>query len=264
MWIINDKGVLTIKIITADVLVLGCGPAGLLAALESRKRGCYVIAVDKGIVGNDCSAIGAKQVAATGPWSVDEDGPDIHYEDTLKSGCYINDEKLVRLLVSKIGRVIIELHKLGMPFNRDKTGQYFQVVGPSPGHSKARSLFYSDITGKLLVETIYSECRRRGVKLFFEHIAIDLVKAQDGIAGALVLDLALGELIFIRAKAVIITTGGIGRIYELTSNPVQNTGDGIALALRAGAELMDLEFVQFYPVTVIYPNAICGMNLNSH
>jgi len=182
----------------------------------------------------------------------------------LKSGCYINDENLTKILVKNIGRVISDLEKMGMPFNRDKTGQKIDVSGPAPGHSKARSIYFSDITGKLLVETIYAECRHRGVKMYSEHPAVELVKGEDGIVGALVLDITTGELMFIRAKAIVIATGGIGRLYELTSNPVQNTGDGIALAMRAGAELMDLEFVQFYPLTVLYPQAIRGMNLNSH
>jgi len=114
------------------------------------------------------------------------------------------------------------------------------------------------------VETIYAECRHLGVKMYSEHPAVELVKGEDGIVGALVLDMATGELMFIRAKAVVIATGGIGRLYELTSNPVQNTGDGIALVMRVGAELMDLEFVQFYPVTVLHPQVLRGMNLNSH
>lgn len=195
---------------------------------------------------------------------MEEDGPDVHLQDTLKSGCYINDEKLTKILVDKIGRVIGDLETMGMPFSRNETGQKIAVSGPAPGHSKARSLYFSDITGKLLVETIYAECRRRGIKMYSEHVAVELVKGEDGIAGALVADMAAGELMFIRAKAVVIATGGIGRLYELTSNPVQNTGDGIALAMRAGAELMDLEFVQFYPLTALHPQAIRGMNLNSH
>lgn len=244
-------------------MVIGCGPAGLLAALEVKKKGLDALAIDKGIIGNDCSAIGAKQVAGSGPWSGDDDNPDMHMEDTLKSGCYINNTKLTRILVDRIGRVVQDLEKMGMPFNRDKTGERIDVCGPAPGHSKARSLYYSDITGKLLVETIYAECRRRGVRMYSEHVAVEIVKGKNGIAGALVADIRSGELLFVRTKAVVIATGGIGRLYELTSNPVQNTGDGIALAMRAGAELMDLEFVQFYPCTALAPPGIRGMNLNS-
>ena len=235
-----------------------------MASLEVKKKGCNVVSIDKGIIGNDCSAVSAKQVAATGPWSENGDGPDVHLEDTLKSGCYRNDENLTKILVNKVGRIISYLEKMGMPFNRDETGQKIDVSGPTPGHSKARSLYFSDITGKLLVETIYAECRHRGVKMYSEHPAVELVKGEDGVVGALVVDMAAGELMYIRAKAVVIATGGIGRLYELTSNPVQNTGDGITLAMRAGAELMDLEFVQFYPLTALHPPAIRGMNLNSH
>jgi len=253
-----------IRKIATDILIIGCGPAGLLASLEVKKKGCNVIAIDKGVIGHGCSAVGAKAVAATGPWSENSDGPDVHLEDTLKSGCYINDENLTKILVKNIGRVISDLEKMGMPFNRDETGQKIDVSGPAPGHSKARSIIFSDITGKLLVETIYAECRHCGVRMYSEHPAVELVKGEDGIVGALVLDMATGELMFIRAKAVVIATGGIGRLYELTSNPVQNTGDGIALAMRVGAELMDLEFVQFFPVTVLHPQVLRGMNLNSH
>jgi len=220
--------------------------------------------VDKGIIGHDCSAIGAKQLSATGPWSVPGDCALQHYEDTLKSGCYINDEKLARLLTHRIGRIIMDLQKLGMPFDRDENGKKLLVLGPAAGHSKPRSLRFSDITGKLIVDTLCDEARRRDVKFLAEHAAVDLMMGSEGIAGALVVDLACGEFVCIRSKAVLIATGGTGCLYELTSNPVQATGDGIALALKSGAELMDLEFVQFYPVTVLFPPAIRGMNLISH
>ena len=236
----------------------------MLAAVEARKKGCRVIAMDKGVVGNDCSAVGAKQLAATGPWAESGDSARLHYEDTLKSGCDINDETLAHLLASRIGRVVMALETMGMPFDRDESGKKLRVLGPTPGHSMSRSLRFSDITGKLLVETVYTECRRRGVKLLSEHVAMDVVTGQEGVCGVLAMEMASGHLIFVRAKAVVVATGGIGCLYELTSNPVQNTGDGIALALRAGAETMDLEFVQFYPVTVLFPQAIRGMNLNSH
>lgn len=252
-----------IRVLTTDVLVIGCGLAGLLTSLEAKKKGCDVIAIDKGIIGNDCATVGAKQIAATGPWSSEDDSPEVHFEDTIKSGCFINDEKLTRLLVNRIGSVINDLQKIGMPFSRDETGQNISVVGPSAGHSKPRSLYFSDITGKLLIDTIYAECRRRRIRMYSEHIALELIKGENGIAGALVFDLTSGEIILIRAKATVIATGGIGRLYELTSNPAQSTGDGIALAMRAGADLMDLEFVQFYPCTVLYPQGIRGMNLNS-
>jgi len=253
-----------VRVLDTDVLVLGCGPAGLLAALEAKKSGCRVLAIDKGTIGKNCSAIGAKQLAATGSWSVDGDNSQIHYDDTLRSGCYINNEKLVSLLVKKAGPIIQVLQELGMPFERDNSGKDIAVAGPAPGHSKARSLFFGDITGKLIVDVIYTECRRRGVRLFSEYIALALIKNEREMAGALIYDLVSGSLIFVHARTVILATGGIGCLYELTSNPVQNTGDGIALALQAGVELMDLEFVQFYPVTVLHPQILRGMNLNSH
>jgi len=220
--------------------------------------------MDKGIIGNDCSAVGAKQFSATGHWSAPDDGARLHYEDTLRSGCHINDERLAHLLTHRIGRIVMDLERMGMPFDREESGKRLLIVGPAPGHSKPRSLRFSDITGKLIVETLHAECRRRGVKLLSEHTAVELIKGPEGVAGALAAELASGELMCVRSKAVVIGTGGIGGLYELTSNPVQTTGDGISLALRAGAEVMDLEFVQFYPVTVLFPPAIRGMNLNGH
>ena len=245
-------------------MVLGCGPAGLMASLEAKKSGCRVLAMDKGIIGKECSAISAKQLAATGSWSIDGDNPQIYYDDILRSGCYINNEKLVSLLVKNAGSIIQVLEKLGMPFERDDSGKDLAVTGPAPGHTKARSLFFSDITGKLIVNTIYAECLRRGVRLFSEHRTLALIKNKREIVGALIYDLVYGDLLFVHTRVVILATGGVGCLYELTSNPVQNTGDGIALALQAGVELMDLEFVQFYPVTVLHPQILRGMNLNSH
>ncbi len=243
--------------------MVGCGLSGLLAALGANKKGCNVVAIDKGIIGNDCSTVGAKQIAATGIWSKNGDGPDIHFEDTIKAGCYLNNEKLVRVLVDRLERVINDLDKMGMPFSRDENGEGVAVEGPSAGHSKARSLYFSDITGKMLIDTLYAECRRRSIKMYSEHIAVEIIKDKEGISGLLAVDLITGKLVFIRTKAIIIATGGIGRLYELTSNPSRNTGDGIALAMKAGAELMDLEFIQFYPCTALYPQGIRGMNLNS-
>jgi len=253
-----------IREIDTDVLVVGGGPAGLMAALEAKKSGCRVLAIDKGIIGKECSAISAKQLAASGSWSVDGDNPQIHYDDTLRSGCYINNEKLVALLAKKAGSIIRVLQELGMPFERNDSGKDLAVDGPAPGHTKARSLFFSDITGKLIVDTLYAECCRRGVRLFSEHRAVSLIKNEGKITGALIYELVSGDLLFVRSRVAILATGGIGCLYELTSNPVQNTGDGIALALRAGVELMDLEFVQFYPLTVLHPLILRGMNLNSH
>lgn len=250
-----------IRIIATDVLVLGCGPAGLLAALEVKKSGCRVLAMDKGIIGQECSAISAEQLAATGSWSLEGDNPQIHYDDTLRSGCYINNEKLVSLLVKNSGTIIQFLQEIGMSFERDDSGENLSIAGNVPGHSRDRSLFFGGITGKLIVDTIHAECRRRGVSLFSEHRVVALIKNEKEIAGALIYDLVSGGLIFVRAKAVILATGGIGYLYELTTNPVQNTGDGIALALQAGAELMDVEFVQFYPVTVLCPQVLRGMGL---
>lgn len=247
----------------ADVLVVGGGPAGLLASIEARRRGCSVLLLDKGLIGHECSAVGAKQLAAVGPWSPPEDSKEKHALDTMLSGCGINDAALVEMLARQAGEVVQDLMRMGMPFDCVENGG-LALGGPAAGHSCPRSLFYGDITGKLLVDVLLAECRRLGIRFLSEHVVMDLVKAEEGIAGALALSLASGEGCFVRAKAVVLATGGEGQLYSLSSNPVQICGDGAAIALRAGAELMDLEFVQFYPVTVLAPRIIRGMNLNCH
>lgn len=241
--------------------MIGGGPAGLMAATESARKGLHVAVIDKGIIGNDCSAVGAKQIAGSGYWSND-DNYKHHLEDTLTSGCYINDIILTTLFTKKVGTAISRMEEMGMPFTRNSDGTAPDVSGNAPGHSKGRSLRFSDITGKLLVDTLLERCRCAGIPLYSETPAIELVKSEDGICGAIVLDYKKGNLYFIRAKAVVLATGGLGRMYNLTSNPVQITGDGVALAIRAGAKVADMEFVQFYPVTVIAPASIRGMNLN--
>lgn len=244
-----------------DVLVVGAGPAGLMAATESARKGLRVSVVDKGIIGNDCSAVGAKQIAGSGYWSED-DNYKRHLEDTLISGCHINDIELTSLFTKKVGTAISRMEEMGMPFTRNSDGTAPDVSGNAPAHSRGRSLRFSDVTGKLLVDTLLERCRCAGIALYSETPAIELVKSEDGICGVIVLDYKKGALLFIRAKAVILATGGLGRMYNLTSNPMQITGDGVALAIRAGASVADMEFVQFYPVTVIAPVSIRGMNLN--
>lgn len=246
----------TPKVFSTDILVIGCGPAGLMAALEARKRCCQVIAIDKGLVGQESSALGAQRIAATGSWSAGGDSAEKHYQDTLKSGCSINTEGLVYEVVTKVGNIVQELQSIGMPFEWDG-------IGGAPGHSKPRLLSSKNGAGKMILRTIRAECCRIGVRFMSDYMAVEIVRQQQGnVVGALVYDLVMGEFVLIRSKAVVIATGGIGALYELSSNPALLSGDGIALALRAGAEAMDLEFVQFYPVTALFPRHIRGLNFN--
>jgi len=248
--------------LVSDILVIGAGAAGLQAATECASRGLQVTVLDKGVIGNDCATVSAKGLGAVGRWSPPGDSPDVHIEDTLKSGCYINDPALVEMMARRAESVLMDLESRGMPFDRNPDGSW-NVHGTTAGHRYPRNIGFSDITGKMFIDTLVADARRRRVQMLRDYLVVSLLAGPDGVMGALALDVTGGEFAVFRAKAIVIATGGIGQLYPLTSNCLQNTGDGIALALRAGISGRDLEFVQFYPATVVYPLTLRSMNTNS-
>jgi len=248
--------------LVSDILVIGAGAAGLQAATECASKGLQVTVLDKGVIGNDCATVSAKGLGAVGRWSPPGDSPDVHIEDTLKSGCYINDPALVALMARRAESVLLDLDSRGMPFDRNPDGSW-ALHGGTAGHRFPRNIGFSDITGKMFIDTLVADARRRRVQMLRDYLVVSLLTGPDGVAGALALDVTGGEFVVFRSKACIIATGGIGQLYPLTSNCLQNTGDGIAIALRAGVPGRDLEFVQFYPATVVYPLTLRSMNTNS-
>ena len=239
-----------------DILVIGSGGAGLLAAIEAANMGVLVTVVDKGIIGKSGSTVGAQQIAAAIPGQWEQDSATVHYQDTVASGQYVNDTRLVEILVKGAPGRIAQLEELGLIFDREADGKF--KLMPMNGHTHPRSLFHSDITGKFMLDVMRVEAERLRVNMISDVAITSLISRDDRILGAVGLDFARGKPIAFHAKAVIIATGGAGQLYPLTSNPFQTTGDGIALALRSGAILRDLEFYQFYPVTVLSPQTLRG------
>ena len=248
--------------LVSDILVIGAGAAGLQAATECARKGLQVAVLDKGVIGNDCATVSAKGLGAVGRWSPPGDSPEVHIEDTLKSGCHINDPALVEIMTRRAESVLLDLEERGMPFDRNPDGSW-SLHGTAAGHRFARNIGFSDITGKMFIDTLVADARRHRVQMLRDYLAVSLLTGPDGVTGALALDVTGGEFVVLRSKAVIIATGGIGQLYPLTSNCLQNTGDGIAIALRTGIPGRDLEFVQFYPATVVYPLTLRSMNTNS-
>jgi fumarate reductase (CoM/CoB) subunit A len=245
--------------LATDVLVIGTGSAGLAAALEAARTGVRVLLVDKGLAGKSGCSVSAEQIAACVPGLVAGDGPDVHYQDTIRSGQRLNDPRLVRVLVEESFAAISNLESLGVTFDRDAAGHY--AVDPMNGHSFPRSLFHSDITGKIIVDAMIAETRRLGVGRVEDFLITEIEKADDRAVGAIGLDCRAGSISNISATSVVLASGGAGQLYPLTTNPAQATGDGLALALKAGAIAKDLEFYQFYPVTVIHPPTLRGFVL---
>jgi fumarate reductase (CoM/CoB) subunit A len=242
-----------------DVLVIGTGGAGLYAAIRAADEGARVVIWDKGLVGRSGSTVGGAGIAAVGPWSVPGDSPDVHFRDTWVGGSFLNEQTLVRVLVEESRERIMELEEWGLCFDREPDGQY--VLDVAGGHTYPRLLAISDRVGLQMTKVLRAQVMRRGVERVPDAMATRLLTRSGAVVGAMGLDLGAGELVWASAPAVILATGGIGQLYPITSNPVQCTGDGLALALRAGARLINTEQVQFYPSGLVYPPSLRGFIL---
>jgi fumarate reductase (CoM/CoB) subunit A len=250
------------EILETDVLVVGGGGAGMMAALKARQKGCRVTLVDKGIPSRECATLMAKQMSAAGSWSYPHDSPERHMQDTLASGCFINNRALVRVFVTEAPSTIEDLERMGMLFERDAPGKTFLSGGQPPGHSYARCLGYKETTGKMAVDALRRQAMRDGVQMIPDVLTTRLLVEENQIRGVACWNVAKGEMDLIQAKAVVLATGGCGQLYPMTSNPEQSTGEGYILGFEAGAELINMEMFQFYPVSMVYPKFLRGLNIN--
>ncbi|WP_434511739.1 FAD-dependent oxidoreductase [Desulfitobacterium sp. AusDCA] len=242
-----------------DVLVIGGGAAGAMAAYEASKYGVKVAMVLKGKPqhsGNTVMAPGA--IAGVGSWKLPEDSRDIHFKDTVEGGAYMNEQRLVRILVEESPDLILELERIGALWQREanETDYSLRIDG---GHSYARCPFQEDRTGREMLRSLFGELKKRNINIIPEVMVLEVIKEGEKVAGVIGLDLKTCEPVIIKAKAIIMACGGGGNIYQTTDNPVGATGDGYALALKAGAALMDMEFVQFFPLGFTYPDSLRGI-----
>jgi succinate dehydrogenase/fumarate reductase flavoprotein subunit len=241
-----------------DVLVIGGGGGGAMAAYEASKYGASVTMVLKGRpqrCGSTITAPGA--IAAVGAWHVPEDSRDIHFFDTVKGGSFLGEQGLVRVMVEESAELIIELESIGALWERREDGKAF-ALRAGGGHSFYRSVYLEDRTGREMLRALIGVLRKRNVRILPDIIILKLFKNSDRIDGAVGLDLETCETVLLRAKSVILACGGAGNLYSNTDNPTDITGDGFALALEAGAALMDMEFVQFFPLGFCYPPSLRG------
>ena len=234
----------------ADFLVVGSGVAGLRAALELSRAG-RVIMLTKGhpLQSNSIYAQGGVAVALS-----EEDDVAIHYKDTLKAGHGLCRQEAVRVLVEEGPERIQELIRWGAKF--DKAGGKFAFAREA-AHSRSRILrARGDATGNEMVRALMAQAgRQKRIQRLDYHFTVDRVVEEGRCCGAVVLDEASGKSFIIPAKAVVLSTGGAGQIYARTTNPPNATGDGMAMAFRAGAMLQDMEFVQFHPTSLYLPSS---------
>ena len=241
-----------------DVLIIGAGLAGLRAAVECVEH-TNVAVVSK--VFPTRSHSGAAQGGITASLgNEEEDRWEWHLFDTVKGSDYLGDQDAIEIMVKDAPRVIYELEHMGVPFSRTPAGKIGQrnFGGHTRDYGKKpvkRACYAADRTGRVVLDTLYDQCLRHQVKFYPEHYALSLVFDEKRCVGTVTCDLSTGELHLLQAKAVLMATGGCGRIYRTTSNGFASTGDGLNLAYGSDIPLEDMEFVQFHP-TGLYPLGI--------
>ena len=230
-----------------DVLVVGAGLAGMRAALAAQDAGADVAMISKVHPVRSHSNAAQGGINAALPGNPDDSWEE-HAFDTIKGSDYLADQDAVEVMCMEAGQELIELENMGVTFNRDESGKLgSRRFG---GATKARTYFVADITGQAILHVMYEQLTRAGMRIYEEWFVTDLIVREGRVAGVVAMELLTGKLEVIRAKAVILATGGLGRVYEPSTNALIVTGDGHALAYREGAPLMDMEMVQFHPTTL--------------
>jgi succinate dehydrogenase / fumarate reductase flavoprotein subunit len=240
-----------------DVLVVGAGGAGLRAAIEAAAAGASVGLVCKSLLGKAHTVMAEGGVAAALANVDDRDNWKVHFADTMRGGQYVNNWRMAELHAQESPERVNELEAWGAVFDRTKDGRILQRN--FGGHRYPRLAHVGDRTGLEMIRTLQDHAIHLGITVYMEHTITALLKDGDRVAGAFGYDRERGYLRVFRAAATVLATGGVGRAYSITSNSWEYTGDGHALALAAGADLQDLEFVQFHPTGMVWPPSVRGI-----
>lgn len=242
-----------------DVVIVGAGGAGMRAALESSQRAKTAVLTKLYPTRSHTGAAQGGMAAALA--NVEEDTVEWHMFDTIKGGDYLVDQDAAEILCNEAVQAVLDLENMGLPFNRTTAGKIDQrrFGGHTRDHGKAavrRACYAADRTGHMILQTLYQQCVKQEVEFYNEFYVLDLILSDDphaaegeevAVAGVVAYELATGQIHTFRAKSVIFATGGAGKVFKTTSNAHTLTGDGMALALRRGIPLEDMEFFQFHP-----------------
>jgi succinate dehydrogenase / fumarate reductase, flavoprotein subunit len=240
-----------------DVLIIGAGGAGLRAAIEASTAGVKVGLVCKSLLGKAHTVMAEGGMAAALANVDDRDSWKVHFADTMRGGQYVNNWRMAELHAKEAPDRVRELEAWGAVFDRTPDGKILQRN--FGGHRYPRLAHVGDRTGLELIRTLQDHGIHQGIEVQMEHTMVTLLKDGDRVTGAFGYDRERGRFKIFRAKAIVLATGGIGRSYKISSNSWDCTGDGQSLAYHAGAELMDMEFVQFHPTGMIWPPSVMGM-----
>ena len=247
-----------IKTISTDVLIIGSGGAGSRAAIEVDNAGLKTIIVSKGLsFRSGCTGMAEGGYNAVFKTVDKEDSIEAHFNDTLKGGSYLNNEKLVEILVNESPKRLIDLENYGALFDRQESGEIDQR--PFGGQSFRRTCYQGDRTGAELLNALKEEIIKRNIECIEEVMITSLITKDDAVIGATGLNLKDSSLIYFKSKTVILASGGAGQLFPVTSNTMQKNGDGFAIAYRAGADLIDMEQIQFHPTGMVTPKSKRGI-----
>jgi succinate dehydrogenase / fumarate reductase, flavoprotein subunit len=240
-----------------DVLVIGAGGAGLRAAIAAAEAGCSVGLVCKSLLGKAHTVMAEGGIAAALGNLDPQDNWEVHFADTMRGGQQINDYKMVEIFAREAPERVYELERWGGLFDRTPDGRILQR--PFGAHTYRRLCHVGDRTGLELIRTLQDKTVHSGVEVYMEMTLTCLLRDAERIAGAFGYRREDGRYVLFRAKAVVLATGGWGKVFKVTSNSWESTGDGCAMAYEAGAELMDMEMVQFHPTGMVWPPGVAGI-----
>src|SRR3989475_10381290 len=240
-----------------DVLVIGAGGAGLRAAIEAAHVGASVGLVCKSLLGKAHTVMAEGGVAAALANVDDRDNWKVHFADTMRGGQYLNNWRMAEIHAKESPDRVRELEAWGALFDRTKDGRILQRN--FGGHKYPRLAHVGDRTGLEMIRTLQDHGVHRGIDVHMECTALTLLKDGERVVGAFGYERERGRFRLFKAKAVVLATGGIGRAYQITSNSWEYTGAGQALAYHAGADLMDMEVVQFHPTGMVWPPSVRGI-----
>ena len=240
-----------------DVVVVGAGGAGLRAAIEASAQGARTALVCKSLLGKAHTVMAEGGIAAALGNVYPEDDWQVHFRDTLRGGKLLNNWRMVQIQTQEAPDRVLELEEWGALFDRTEDGRILQR--DFGGHRYARLAHVGDRTGLEMIRTLQHHAVHKGIDVFMECTITRLLQDSGRVAGAFGYRRESGRFILFKAPAVVLATGGIGKAYKITSNSWEYTGDGHALALWAGADLIDMECVQFHPTGMVWPPSVRGI-----
>ena len=240
-----------------DVIVIGAGGAGLRAAIECSARGLKTALICKSLLGKAHTVMAEGGIAAALANVDAQDSWQTHFQDTLFGGKYLNNWRMAELHAKEAPERVKELERWGAVFDRTPDGKILQRA--FGGHTYKRLAHVGDRTGLELIRTLQDKGIHQGIDVYMECTVTRLLKDGDRVCGAFGYWRETGRFVVFKARSIILATGGIGKAYKITSNSWEYTGDGQALGYEAGAELVDMEFVQFHPTGMVWPPGVMGL-----